>query len=102
MAARPGTRWPTPVHTDAARSIGKIAVNAAGLGVDLLAMAGHKLYAPKGVGALFMRVGTPIFPILLGAGHERGLRPGTENVPHIVALGAADALAIAWRPLAGP
>jgi cysteine desulfurase len=57
--------------------------------VDLLSVAGHKLYAPKGVGALFVRRGTPIRPVLLGAGHERGLRPGTENVPYIVGLGKA-------------
>jgi cysteine desulfurase len=57
--------------------------------VDLLSIAGHKLYAPKGVGALYVRRGTPIAPLVLGAGHERGLRPGTENVASIVALGQA-------------
>lgn len=65
------------------------------LDVDLLSIAGHKLYAPKGVGALFVRRGTPIAPVLVGAGHERGLRPGTENVPFIVGLGAACSLASA-------
>lgn len=76
-------------HTDAAQSAGKIPVDVDALGVDLLTIAGHKLYAPKGVGALYVRGGTPLAPIQLGAGHERGLRPGTENVPHIVGLGAA-------------
>lgn len=80
-------------HTDAAQSVGKIPVAVDALGVDLLTIAGHKLYAPKGVGALFVREGTPLEPILFGAGHERGLRPGTENVPHIVGLGAAAELA---------
>lgn len=77
------------VHTDAAQSVGKVAVRVNELGVDLLSIAGHKLYAPKGIGALFIRRGTPIEPLLLGAGQERALRPGTENVPYIVGLGVA-------------
>lgn len=77
------------IHTDAAQSVGKIPVQVDALGVDLLTVAGHKLNAPKGVGALYVRRGTPIRPVLLGAGHERGLRPGTENVAGIVGLGAA-------------
>ena len=81
------------VHTDAAQSVGKIVVNVDALGVDLLSVAGHKLYAPKGVGALYVRRGTRISPGAVGAGHERGLRPGTENVASIVGLGAACALA---------
>ena len=81
------------VHTDAAQSIGKVPVDVRELGVDLLTLAGHKLYAPKGVGALYVRSGTPLEPVLDGAGHERGLRPGTENVPYIVGLGAACAIA---------
>jgi cysteine desulfurase len=81
------------VHTDAAQSVGKVPVRVAQLGVDLLSIAGHKLYAPKGVGALYVRAGTPIEPYVLGAGHERGLRPGTENVASIVGLGRACALA---------
>jgi cysteine desulfurase len=81
------------VHTDAAQSAGKIPVRVADLGVDLCSLAGHKLYAPKGVGALFVRRGSLLGPVLLGASHERGLRPGTENVPSIVGLGAACAMA---------
>lgn len=81
------------MHTDAAQTVGKVPVDVDDLGVDLLTIAGHKVYAPKGVGALYVRGGTPIEPILYGAGHEGGLRPGTENVPYIVALGAACELA---------
>lgn len=81
------------MHVDAAQAVGKITVNVDELGCDLLTLAGHKFYAPKGIGALYVRTGTPITPIMQGAGHERGLRPGTENVPHIVALGAAARLA---------
>jgi cysteine desulfurase len=81
------------VHTDAAQAAGKIPVDVGALGVDLLTLAGHKFYAPKGVGALYVRDGTPIAPALVGAEHEHGLRPGTENVPGIVGLGAAARLA---------
>jgi len=81
------------MHTDAAQAIGKIDVNVDALGVDLLSIAGHKCYAPKGVGALYRRAGTPLGPVLLGAGQEGGVRPGTENVPSIVGLGAACELA---------
>ncbi len=81
------------MHTDAAQAVGKIPTRVDELGVDLLSIAGHKLYAPKGVGALYVRRGTRVGPVLLGAGHERGLRPGTENVASIVALGQACALA---------
>jgi cysteine desulfurase len=77
------------MHTDAAQSIGKVPVNVREMGVDLLSIAGHKLYAPKGVGALYVKRGTPIVPFALGAGHERGLRPGTENVASIIGLGVA-------------
>jgi cysteine desulfurase len=77
------------MHVDAAQSVGKIAVDVRELGADLLSIAGHKLYAPKGVGVLYVRRGIALPPLLLGAGQERGLRPGTENVPYIVALGAA-------------
>lgn len=81
------------LHVDAAQAVGKIEVNVDELGCDLLTLAGHKFHAPKGVGALYVRAGTPLSSIQFGAGHERGLRPGTENVPHIVALGTAARLA---------
>jgi cysteine desulfurase len=81
------------VHTDAAQSVGKVPVDVGALGVDLLSVAGHKLYGPKGVGALYVRRGTPLVPFVLGAGHERGLRPGTENVASIVGLGVACVIA---------
>jgi cysteine desulfurase len=77
------------VYVDAAQSVGKIAVDVEELGADLLSIAGHKLYAPKGVGVLYIRRGLELPPLLLGAGQERGQRPGTENVPYIVALGEA-------------
>jgi cysteine desulfurase len=87
------------LHTDAAQSVGKIQVDVADLGVDLLTVAGHKLYGPKGVGALYVRRGVQIQPVTHGADHEGGLRPGTENVLAIVGLGmacelAADQLAV--------
>ena len=81
------------VHTDAAQSVGKLPVDVGTLGVDLLTIAGHKFYATKGVGALYVRRGTPIAPLIVGAEHEHGLRPGTENVPAIVGLGEAARLA---------
>lgn len=81
------------LHCDAAQSVGKIPVDVRQLGVDLLSIAGHKLYAPKGVGALYVRRGTPLAPVTLGGSQERGLRPGTENVPYIVGLGEACAIA---------
>jgi cysteine desulfurase len=81
------------LHTDAAQTIGKIRVFAEELGVDMLSIAGHKLYGPKGVGALYVRQGVSLEPITHGAGHEGGLRPGTENTPYIVALGQACLLA---------
>jgi cysteine desulfurase NifS/selenium donor protein len=77
------------MHTDAAQSVGKVPVDVNALGVDLLSVAGHKLYAPKGVGALYVRTGVELTPLLHGAGHERGQRPGTENVLEIVGLGEA-------------
>jgi cysteine desulfurase len=83
-----------PCHTDAAQSAGKIPVQVRELGVDLLSLAGHKMYAPKGVGALYVRRGIELEPLLHGAGHERGLRAGTENVPYIVGLGRAASLAL--------
>jgi cysteine desulfurase len=77
------------VHTDAAQSVGKIPVDVADLGVDLLTVAGHKLYAPKGVGALYIREGTRLATFMHGAGHESGRRAGTENVIGIAGLGKA-------------
>jgi cysteine desulfurase len=77
------------MHTDAAQAVGKVAVDVGALGVDLLSVAGHKLYAPKGIGALFIRSGVGIEPLIHGASHERGLRAGTENVLGQVGLGAA-------------
>ncbi len=76
-------------HTDAAQSLGKIPVDVDSLGVELLSMAGHKLYAPKGVGALYVRDGVSPKVFCHGAGQERGLRAGTENVLEIVGLGKA-------------
>ncbi len=81
------------VHTDAAQAVGKVRTRVDDLGVDLLSVAGHKLYAPKGVGVLYVRRGTSVAPLVRGAGHERGLRPGTENVASIVGLGKACELA---------
>lgn len=83
-------------HTDAAQSVGKIPTGVDPLGVDLLSVAGHKLYAPKGIGALYIREGTRIEPFIHGAGHEGGRRAGTENVLLAVALGAACEVARGW------
>lgn len=81
------------LHTDAAQSIGKVRALVDELNIDMLSIAGHKVYAPKGVGALFVRRGVALEPVLHGAGHEGGVRAGTENVPYIVALGRALTLA---------
>ncbi len=83
-------------HTDAAQSVGKIETCVDDLGVDLLSVAGHKLYAPKGVGVLYIRKGTVIEPLVHGAGHELGHRAGTENVLLDVGLGAACRIAHPW------
>jgi cysteine desulfurase len=80
-------------HIDAAQAVGKISVQVDDLGCDLLTVAGHKLYAPKGVGALYVRSGVTLHPLLHGAGYEGGRRAGTDNVPYAVALGKACALA---------
>src|SRR5262249_60936342 len=76
------------MHTDAAQSVGKLPVNVQEMGVDLLSVAGHKLYAPKGVGCLYVRRGVRLEPLIHGATHEAARRAGTENVPYLVALGA--------------
>ncbi|MEJ5253382.1 MAG: cysteine desulfurase NifS [Chthonomonadetes bacterium] len=78
-----------PFHTDAVQTVGKIPVDVQALGVDMLSISAHKLYGPKGVGALVVRRGTPLRPLLDGGGQERGRRGGTYNVPGIVGLGAA-------------
>jgi cysteine desulfurase len=82
------------VHTDAAQSCGKIPVNVNELNVDLLSIAGHKLYAPKGIGALYIKNGTILDKFIHGAGQEQGRRAGTENVPYIVGLGCACEIAL--------
>jgi cysteine desulfurase len=82
-----------PLHVDGVQAVGKVPVDVEALGVDLYTISGHKLYAPKGVGALYVRKGTRIAPIAFGGHHERDRRPGTENVPGIAALGAAAELA---------
>ncbi|HEX5273287.1 MAG TPA: cysteine desulfurase family protein [Gemmataceae bacterium] len=88
------------VHTDAAQSLGKVQIDVKELDVDLLTVAGHKLYAPKGVGALYVRRGTKLEPFVHGAGHEGGRRAGTENVPYLVGLGKACELARESLPAA--
>lgn len=80
------------VHTDAVQTVGKIPVNVNDLGVDLLSISAHKIYGPKGVGCLYVRKGTKMFPITHGGGQERRRRPGTENMPGIVGFGKAAAI----------
>jgi cysteine desulfurase len=82
-----------PFHTDAAQAVGKISVRVEDLGVDFLSVAGHKLYGPKGVGALFTKKGTVLTPLIHGAGQEMGKRAGTENIIFSVGLGAACSVA---------
>ncbi|MGL4552430.1 MAG: cysteine desulfurase family protein [Gemmataceae bacterium] len=86
------------LHTDVAQSLGKVPVNVGELNADLVTVAGHKLYAPKGVGVLVVRRGVSLVPLLHGAGHEGGRRAGTENVPYVVGLGAACEAARASLP----
>jgi len=87
------------LHTDATQSVGKIATDVNTLGVDLLTIAGHKVYAPKGVGALYVRAGTPLEPLIHGGGHEGGRRAGTESALLAVGLGTACALARDLAPM---
>jgi cysteine desulfurase len=77
------------MHTDAVQAVGSVPIDVQDLGVDMLSLSGHKLYAPKGIGALYVRRGTKVKPLLHGGGQERGLRSGTENVAGAVGLGAA-------------
>jgi cysteine desulfurase len=84
------------MHTDAAQSVGKVPVDVDLLGVDLLSVAGHKLYAPKGVGALYVREGVDLEPLMHGANHEAGRRAGTESVLLIAGLGAACRVSQTW------
>ncbi len=81
------------LHTDACQSVGKTPISMDELGADLLSLSGHKMYAPKGIGALYIKSGTPVAPMLFGETAESGLRPGTANVAHIVALGQSCKLA---------
>ncbi|MFE3450327.1 cysteine desulfurase family protein [Nonomuraea sp. NPDC059194] len=85
-------------HTDAAQAVGKVPIDVDALGVDLLTVVGHKMYAPKGVGALYVRSGTPLHPVIHGGGQEGGLRAGTENVAFIAALGRAAEIAARELP----
>lgn len=78
-----------PVHTDAVQALGKIPIDVRNLGVDLLTVSSHKIQGPKGAGALFVKEGTKIFPLVFGGDQERGLRPGTEAIPTICAFGKA-------------
>jgi cysteine desulfurase len=89
-------------HTDAAQSVGKVRMQVEELGVDFLTVAGHKFYAPKGIGALYIKGGRKLEPLLHGAGHERGLRPGTENAAYIVGLGTACDIAAPIIETEGP
>ena len=82
------------MHSDAAQSVGKIPVNVADLGVDLLTIVGHKMYAPKGIAALYVKTGVHLHSIIGGGGQENGLRAGTENVAYAVGLGEAAELAV--------
>jgi cysteine desulfurase len=91
--ARLAHRYGALMHTDACQAVGKVPVDVAALGVDLLSLAGHKMYAPKGVAALYRRPGVHLEPLVPGGGQEHGMRCGTENVPYLVGLGKASEIA---------
>jgi cysteine desulfurase len=93
QCARIAREREVPFHTDAAQSVGKISTRVDELGVDLMSIAGHKFYAPKGIGALYVRDGLTLEPLIHGAGHESGRRAGTESALLIAALGEAAVLA---------
>jgi cysteine desulfurase len=82
-----------PMHTDAVQAVGKIPIDVKELDIDLLSISSHKINGPKGVGALYIKKGTDLDPLILGGGQENGLRSGTENVPNIVGFGKACQLA---------
>jgi cysteine sulfinate desulfinase/cysteine desulfurase-like protein len=96
--ARIARKHNVPFHTDATQTVGKIPLDVNDLGVDLLTMSAHKIYGPKGVGALYIRKGLGIDPILHGGNQESGMRAGTENVPGITGMGRAAELAIRSIP----
>jgi cysteine desulfurase len=85
-------------HVDAAQAVGKVPIDVASAGIDLLSLTAHKMYGPKGAGALYIRRRVEIAPLIRGGGHEHGLRAGTLNVPGIVGLGRAAALAVQEMP----
>src|SRR5262249_26135834 len=89
------------VHTDAVQTVGKMPVSVKNLGVDLLSLSSHKLHGPKGVGAIYIRKGTKLRPLMLGGPHERNRRAGTENVSGIIGLGKACELAGQHLPYMG-
>lgn len=95
-------RSPALLHTDAVQGYGKLPFTARGLGADLISLSGHKIHAPKGIGALYIRAGTKLPPLIVGGGQESGLRSGTEPLPQIAAFGTAAELARAALPQAGP